>query len=144
MIHELELLPIVLTQVPIYIFKIFLLIFLFFWIASYGLFPKYPASQFGKHFFCSTSQYIFNIYCQCGTQLLFSLQVPTYHLHQPTNIKKIQRQVIALSCQLDSKLDGMENFCITLPLLFMPQEVFSRSIPFVQTQIPSNLNCAEQ
>ena len=30
MIHELELLPIVLTQVPIYILKIFLLIFLFF------------------------------------------------------------------------------------------------------------------
>ena len=55
MVHELELLPIVLTQVAIYIFKFFHLMFLFFG-QLLDVFPKYPASQFGKYIFCSTSQ----------------------------------------------------------------------------------------
>ena len=102
MIHELELLPIVLTQVPIYIFKIFLLIFLFFWIASYGLFPKYPASQFGKHFFCSTSQqYIFNIYC--GSYSLLGIQVAS----QLTQHKKKFNTRSQLSSQLPAAASWM-------------------------------------
>ena len=100
MIHELELLPIVLTQVPIYILKIFLLIFLFF----------------------GDSQLL----VVCFLNILLLNLVSTFSVVLASSIYLIFIVVVTL-CQVsrqlaNSALDGMESFCIALPLLLMPQK----------------------
>ena len=123
MIHELELLPIVVTQgqVATYIFKIFLLLFLFF-------------GQLNCYLICLLNVLLLNLVSTfsvvlassttavyCGNQLTTLCQVSRQLAGQLTQHKKNQHQVLPLSCQLGSKLNGKKNFCIALALLLMPQ-----------------------
>ena len=124
MIHELELLPIVVTQgqVATYIFKIFLLLFLFFGqlncylICLLIILLLNLVSTFSVVLASSTTV----VYCDNQLPTLCQVLGSQLQLANST-LKKIQHQVLPVSCQLGSKLDGKENFSIALALLLMPQ-----------------------